>query len=275
LCLRDVCFYRLSQRFRNLAHELIPEAQIRIGGVPAIQSELSTQLLAEFKIFALLSLGVFGLIFFIFFQGFSASVLTLATLLFVNLVTAGLLCYLQIPFSLLLSTLPIILSVAVVSIMIHTMHRWAEIEIHNFRSAIYVIGDMFKANFLGSITTALVLTYMRGSDSTSQPRTTSVVPVRTNSPSSQVPPASISIKVPSAIADSPQVAFNSDPGCHGNLVMLVMTAPRTIYAGFLLKNTCLPGRECVHFLRRPAKHKAAPLLSFHKLTALRTQLSQR
>lgn len=146
---------QLNASLKTLAQEILPEAKVRIGGIPAIQGEFSVQLLEEFKIFAALSLFVFGVIFFVLFQGLSSSLLTLMTLAFVNLGVAGLLCYLKIPFSLLLSTLPIVISVSVISIMIHTMHRWSETRLRNMRMAHSVIQDMFKANFLGSLTTAL------------------------------------------------------------------------------------------------------------------------
>lgn len=146
---------RLTHSLKEIASQTIPEAKVRLGGIPAIQSELSVQLLDEFKIFAILSLVVFGLIFFVIFQGISSSLITIGTLIFVNLVVAGFLCYLKIPFSLLLSTLPIVVSVSAISILIHSMHRWAEMEKFDLPTSLSVIREMFKANFLGSLTTAL------------------------------------------------------------------------------------------------------------------------
>ncbi len=146
---------KLSALLKQTVSETVPEAKIHLGGIPAIQSELSVQLLDEFKIFALLSLLVFGLIFFVIFQGLSSSLMTIGTLIFVNILVAGFLCFMRIPFSLLLSTLPIVVSVSAISILIHSMHRWSEMKDKDLQTSLQVIREMFKANFLGSLTTAL------------------------------------------------------------------------------------------------------------------------
>jgi predicted RND superfamily exporter protein len=146
---------QLSKKLRSLTTAAVPDADVFIGGIPAIQAELSDQLLEEFKLFSILSLVVFGLVFYILFQGYQVLLLSLLSLGFVNLAAVGLVCFLKVPFSLLLSTLPIVVSVAMISILIHTLHRWSEVSDHRFTSSLKVLGEMFKANFLGSLTTAL------------------------------------------------------------------------------------------------------------------------
>lgn len=151
----------LSKRLQHIVSQKFPQTQVQVGGVPAIQGQLSTKLFSELKIFLILSLVGFCLVFFIFFKGYSAIVFTLVSLVFVNLINIGFLSYFKIPFSVLLSTLPIIVSISLISVVVHTMHRWAECLEPNldfesrFQLSFKVIKEMMLPNLLGSTTTAI------------------------------------------------------------------------------------------------------------------------
>lgn len=141
-----------------------PEVKAEIGGVPAIQGRFSEKLLQELHLFLILSLIAFCFVFSLFFRGFSAFLLTLISLVFSNLVVLGVLCYYRVPFSVLLSTLPIIVSIALISVNVHSLHRWAEVLQHHptFKSkyekfflCLQVLKEMALPNFLGSLTTSI------------------------------------------------------------------------------------------------------------------------
>ncbi len=150
-----------SKKLKTTFEKNLPGVKSEIGGVPAIQAQLSSKLLQELRLFLFLSLIAFCGVFCLFFQGFSAIVLTLVVLIVVNANILGAVAYFKIPFSILLTTLPIVVSISLVSVMIHSLHRWAEETDHlrgfqaRFRGAWIVFKEMALANFLGSLTTGI------------------------------------------------------------------------------------------------------------------------
>ena len=151
----------LSESLTLLAQKKFPQVQIKMGGAPAIQGSLSVKLMKDLKKFLFLSVIAFCCVFLLFFRGLSSIFLTLNSLVVVNLIIIGGLAYFQIPFSVLLSTLPIIISISLISVIIHTMHRWAETSVllgqgvSRFAQSLKVIREMLIPNFLGSLTTAI------------------------------------------------------------------------------------------------------------------------
>lgn len=149
---------------KNTVAKTFPEVKTEIGGVPAIQGRFSEKLYQELRLFLILSMVAFCFVFSLFFRGFSAFLLTFVSLIFTNLVVLGVLCYYRIPFSVLLSTLPIIVSIALISVNVHSLHRWAEILQHHpafqsksekFFLCLQVLKEMALPNFLGSLTTSI------------------------------------------------------------------------------------------------------------------------
>lgn len=158
---------QLSQKLRNEIQALSPESEIEIGGVPAIQGQFAKRLLSELKLYLILCLIIFCLMFSFLIRGKGALFLVFASLALGNTVALGIISYLNIPFSVLLSTLPIILSIIIVSLSVHCLHLWAEkreelfstkSEVHlseKFSTCLSVILDLALPNFLGTLTTAV------------------------------------------------------------------------------------------------------------------------
>lgn len=153
-----------SAHLEKLVQERFPESEIALGGSPAIQAQFTKSLFDELKVSLTLSILVFGLVLAMIFRGFSTLILTFSCLVLANVVVMGVLAYFSIPFSVLLSTLPIIVSIALISVMIHSLHRWAEVlQVtpeplslrHRFSLSLGVIKEMAMANFMGSITTGM------------------------------------------------------------------------------------------------------------------------
>ncbi|MGZ3803433.1 MAG: efflux RND transporter permease subunit [Pseudobdellovibrionaceae bacterium] len=159
----------LSLLRRQLLSEVkkkLPEVQVELGGGPEVQRQFTEKLSHELILLLSLSLLCFCLVFFVLIKGWRSLFLAFGTLMTSNLFVLCLISYSQIPFSILLSTLPIILSVAVISVVLHTLHRWAEIR-HEKNlslasplslriSAAWQVGrEMLLPNFLGSLTTSL------------------------------------------------------------------------------------------------------------------------
>lgn len=151
---------KIQESIQSFALKTFKNTQVEIGGVPAIQSQLSSQLGHDLKFYILLSLVAFASVFMLFFRSFSALVLTMFNLTIANIMIIAGIAYFKIPFSILLSTLPIIASIALISVHIHTLHRWAELvpntsPENRFKTSVEALKEMFSANFLGSITTSI------------------------------------------------------------------------------------------------------------------------
>lgn len=109
---------------RNLS-ETFPGAIVRLGGVPAVQTEMSNVLGRELGNFLFLSLiaSLFTLL--AFFRSASSVVIPLLLIALANLICLGFMAVTGIPFSVLSSTLPVLVSLTVVSMSTHTMMRYA------------------------------------------------------------------------------------------------------------------------------------------------------
>ncbi len=153
----------VSQELRAIVSALDPEIQVEIGGISAIQGEFAETLLSELKIYLLLCLFIFGVVFSFLIRGKSSLALMVGCLILGNLLSLGIMSYLKISFSVLLTTLPIILSIAIVSLFVHSLHLWAQRLQWNRPKSLYerwvmslsVLKEMALANFLGSLTTAI------------------------------------------------------------------------------------------------------------------------
>jgi predicted RND superfamily exporter protein len=157
----------LSEKITALVHKADPALKIEMGGVPAIQGQFSKSLLSELQLYLTLSFVIFCLVFFVLIRGFGSLFLVFCTLLLGNILTLGTLAALKIPFSVLTTALPIILSLAIVSLSIHCLHLWAQrLEWMNssksshslserFFLSFEVLKELALSNFLGSLTTAI------------------------------------------------------------------------------------------------------------------------
>lgn len=112
-------------RARKELTEAFPGATVRLGGVPAVQTEMSNVLGRELGNFLLLSLVASLLTLTAFFRTFSSSLIALILMLLANVVCLGFMAITGIPFSVLTSTLPVLISLTVVSMTTHTMMRYA------------------------------------------------------------------------------------------------------------------------------------------------------
>lgn len=136
---------------------------VEIGGTPAVKAQMSAQLGLELQKFLVVSLILFCALMFFFYKRGSPLVLTLVGLTLTNLTCLGGLATAGISFSVLLSTLPIIVSTSFISLILHVLHPWGEMlakeQPHNWLErqvlSLRLLKEMFLANLLGSITTAI------------------------------------------------------------------------------------------------------------------------
>lgn len=137
--------------------------QSGMAGMPAVQTRLTEKLESEMGRFLFLSLAVFIFTFAVFYRNISAIVFVAGGLVICNICILGLLSLEHVSFTVLLSTLPIILSITFVSLAIHTLHLWADRlkEAHAVSTSerVSLLWPTFKEillpNLLGSLTTAI------------------------------------------------------------------------------------------------------------------------
>lgn len=155
---------RLEKQVGDLLKRHAGSFTYGLAGVPAVQSRLSESLQNEVGKFVALSLLVFCAMFFLFYRNFAPVLFAGMGLLVCNIVVIGALSAGGISFTVLLSTLPIIVSIAFVSLAIHTLHLWADrlVEagspqgvLERWSLSLKTLREIALPNFMGSLTTAI------------------------------------------------------------------------------------------------------------------------
>lgn len=136
-----------------------------VSGVPAMQIQLGVKLQKEVGDFFAMSLIIFVLMFAAFYRGVSPVAFAAIGLVACNTVVIGGLARIGVPFTVLLSTLPVIISIAFMSITVHTLYLWADKlneagadaldPVHRWYLSLRTIREIFLPNLLGSATTAI------------------------------------------------------------------------------------------------------------------------
>lgn len=155
---------QMEKKIRRTISSSHPELQVGVGGVPAVQARLAERLQSEVGRFLLLCMVTFCLLFILFYRNWAPVIFTAVGLIVINVTTIGLLGLFGMNFTVLLSTLPVIISIAFVSLVIHTLHLWAdrlqpvpveERRTRRFHLALKVLKEISLPNLLGSLTTAI------------------------------------------------------------------------------------------------------------------------
>ncbi len=115
----------LLQALREKARSAFPEASVHLGGAAAIQAEMNFVLSAELKNFLLLSLlaSLFTLL--LFFKNISSVIIPTIIMVLANIISLAWMVFAGISFTVLSTTLPILVSITVISMASHTMLRFA------------------------------------------------------------------------------------------------------------------------------------------------------
>ncbi len=154
----------LENRIRRTIRSTIIPYHTGLAGVPVMQSRLSEKLKSEVGKFLALCLIIFVAMFALFYRNWAPIAFVSICLIICNFCVLGLLAYLNVPMTMLLSTLPIVVSIACVSLAIHTLHIWAD-RLSDFNHPTHPVTrwqlnlrtqkEIFRGNFLGSLTTAI------------------------------------------------------------------------------------------------------------------------
>jgi uncharacterized protein len=155
----------ISKQAREITHrELLaqltqsfPQAQILSAGVPLLQTRLSDMIQTELGQFLILTAVAFCLFFYLIFSHWSAIACAFVTILGTNIFSLALMSAWNIPMNAILVTLPVIVSVSVMSLLIHTLHLWSQRRTPGagFHEALMTCKEISLPNALGITTTAL------------------------------------------------------------------------------------------------------------------------
>ncbi len=138
-----------------------PEANLFTAGVPILQTRLSSMIQSELKLFLLFISFAFCAVFYLLFSHWTAIVCAFTCLLASNIFALALLSFFGVEMNAILVTLPVIISVSVMSLLIHTLHLWSQ-KRHSldgfeekWTQGLLTLKELGLPNTLGILTTAL------------------------------------------------------------------------------------------------------------------------
>src|SRR6185312_6276205 len=120
-----------ESQFRKTLSEGFPDSQVSIGGVPAVQTDLGLLLDKELRNFLVLTVAICALTLFLIFQGLSTLLIPLVLTAFANIMVLAVMAWTGLTFTVLSTTMPVIVFITVVSITTHTLLKVNE----NFEAA--------------------------------------------------------------------------------------------------------------------------------------------
>lgn len=146
---------------RALLKATFSDSVISVGGVPAIQSDLSRLLSEELKLFLLMSFLACAVTLFSFFRNISSLIVPFVLTFVADVAMAAMMALAHVPFTVLSAAVPILVSITVVGMTVHTMLRMSEIA-HSIGPsarrdicALRALRELFLPNLLASLTTCI------------------------------------------------------------------------------------------------------------------------
>ncbi|MFZ3230151.1 MAG: outer membrane lipoprotein-sorting protein [Pseudobdellovibrio sp.] len=152
--------YDYSQNLKSYFTKNFPTISVDYGGIPAVQADLSVLLKKEMRRSIFIGFFIFVLGLLLVYKRPVSIVPVLLTLVFVNVVVLGLLAAFGIPINVLLSTLPILISLDVISLVIHTQAHFQKTK-NTFKT----FKDLFWENLLAAATTGIGFLILKTSPS--------------------------------------------------------------------------------------------------------------
>ncbi|AHZ84488.1 hypothetical protein Bb109J_c1797 [Bdellovibrio bacteriovorus] len=150
----------LRQNLEVTATAAVPFAHIEIGGTPAVQTDVGVLLQTEIRNFVVLGFIACFLVLGLIFANWSPLIISFVIILCANIVVLAVMALAGFPFSVLSSTIPILTTVDVVSLIIHTLLRYAEEQknqphLTHQERVIYTFKVLLGPNFFASTTTMI------------------------------------------------------------------------------------------------------------------------
>lgn len=150
----------LRQNLEVTANAALPFAQVEIGGTPAVQTDVGVLLQNEIRNFVILGFLACFIVLALIFSNWSPLIIAFIVILCSNIIVLAVMALAGYPFSILSSTIPILLTVDVVSICIHTLLRFSEERknqphLSHHELVNYTFKVLLAPNFIASTTTMI------------------------------------------------------------------------------------------------------------------------
>lgn len=150
----------LRQNLEVTATASVPFAHIEIGGTPAVQTDVGVLLQTEIRNFVVLGFLACFLVLGLIFANWSPLIISFVTIIFANIIVLAVMALAGYPFSVLSTTIPILTTVDVVSLIIHTLLRYAEEQknqphLTHQQRVVYTFKVLLGPNFFASTTTMI------------------------------------------------------------------------------------------------------------------------
>lgn len=134
----------VMKRLEQLARKEFPGAKVQVGGPAAIRNQLVTLLAKEVLLFIGLALLCAICVLKVMFRGWWVLAQVVFLLLVANVLAVGLMGALQIPFNVLTSTLPVLVTVSSLGICAHLLVRMSEAADQPFERRLAFLRDLMK-----------------------------------------------------------------------------------------------------------------------------------
>ncbi|MBC7370008.1 MAG: outer membrane lipoprotein-sorting protein, partial [Bdellovibrionaceae bacterium] len=147
----------LKEKIETTASADLPFAKVDIGGTPAVQTDISQLLQSEIKNFVGLAFLACLLVLFVVFANFAPVMISFVVTVVANLMILAAMATLGYSFTVLSTTIPILATVTVMSLCIHSMLRLIEESKLNptaphYQTVLKTARLLIGSNFLASLT---------------------------------------------------------------------------------------------------------------------------
>ncbi|XGC79330.1 outer membrane lipoprotein-sorting protein [Bdellovibrio bacteriovorus] len=117
---------KLRQNLQVTAMASVPFAHVEIGGTPAVQTDVGVLLQTEIRNFVILGFFACFIVLGLVFANWSPLIAAFIVIICANIIVLAVMALAGYPFSVLSSTIPILTTVDVVSLIIHSLLRYTE-----------------------------------------------------------------------------------------------------------------------------------------------------
>ncbi|MBT4763023.1 MAG: outer membrane lipoprotein-sorting protein [Bdellovibrionaceae bacterium] len=153
----------MANQIRAFINKEVPYAQLQIGGPAAIKTQVTQLLSKELSLFVALSLLGALLILKLTFRGFVAPLISLIIIAGGNILVLGFMSIMSFPFTILSSTVPILITITIVAISTHTMIKISDVFYSSpvqdfeakFKSIVYTLKSLTVPHLLTALTTSV------------------------------------------------------------------------------------------------------------------------
>lgn len=134
---------QFQSRVLSLQQSKYPDLHISFAGVPLLQNDVAKLLKVELRRSVFFGFIIFVGVLLIIFSGWSGLILSVANLVFVNVISLSLLVLFNIKLDVLLSTLPVLVSLMTISLTVHILLRVTKVADYQSQN--------IKRKFLGIV----------------------------------------------------------------------------------------------------------------------------